>query len=197
MTAMTLNHLVQVRILVRQLPKPQAKERSFVGGVGATRGSCRVCTPPPPCRSRDRSLRSPGVTHRELEPKTDRNQLYAASLASNVLATAKEAFAVAPGINSVAIMVMRKDPPSQNGRLALSCLYCGRCKRERFQQLDWPQVDPLTEISTVPDALIERKGRTAEVVPLDLSDAPSLAGMLQSVAKALGCEANTKNSKRR
>jgi hypothetical protein len=129
--------------------------------------------------------------------KTDRNQLYAASLASNVLATAKEAFAVAPGINSVAIMVMRKDPPSQNGRPALSCLYCGRCKRERFQQLDWPQVDPLTEISTVPDALIERKGRTAEVVPLDLSDAPSLAGMLQSVAKALGCEANTKNSKRR
>jgi hypothetical protein len=41
--------------------------------------------------------------------KTERNALYAASLASNVLATVKEAFAVAPGIGSVAVIVVRKD----------------------------------------------------------------------------------------
>jgi hypothetical protein len=64
---LTLNHLVQVRILVRQLPKIQAKELSRVGGVGAIHGSYRVCTLPPPCRSRDRPLGGPGVTHRELE----------------------------------------------------------------------------------------------------------------------------------
>lgn len=39
--------------------------------------------------------------------KTERNELYAASLASNVLATAKEAFAVAPAISRVVTMVVR------------------------------------------------------------------------------------------
>ena len=122
--------------------------------------------------------------------KTERNEFYAASLASNVLATVKEAFAVAPAINRVALMVVRKDESPQSARPVLSCLYCGRFERSRFKQLDWSQIDPLAKILNASDALIQRKGRTAEVAPLDLSDVPDLAAILRSAAGALGCEAN-------
>jgi hypothetical protein len=124
--------------------------------------------------------------------KTERNELYAASLSSNVLATAKEAFAVAPSIHKVAVMVLRKDEVPQRTQPVLSCLYCGRFESSRFAQLDWPRVDPLAEISNAPGALIKRKGRTAEVAPVDISDIPDLEAVLQSVAEALGCEANSR-----
>jgi hypothetical protein len=126
--------------------------------------------------------------------KTERNELYAGSLASNLLATAKEAFAVAPSIHKVAVMVVRKDEVPQLSQPALSCLYCGRFQRSRFAQLDWSQVNPLTEISETPDALIKRKGRAAEVAPVDISGIPDVEVVLQSVAEALGCEANSKGA---
>ena len=121
---------------------------------------------------------------------TERNELYAAVLASRVLVTAKEAFAVAPGINRVVALVMRKEELPAPARPLLSCLYCGRFERERFERIDWKSVDPLEEISRTPGALIERKWRTAEVAPLNLSDAPDLAAVLHTTADVLGCDAN-------
>ena len=129
--------------------------------------------------------------------KTERNDLYVASMASNVLATVKEAFAAAPGINRVVVVAVRKDEVPRASRPLLSCLYCGRFKRGRFERLDWSRSDPLTEISLVPQALIERKGRTAEVVPLDLSDAPDLAAVVRDAAEALDCKPYTGRSRRR
>ena len=132
--------------------------------------------------------------------KTERNELYATSLASNVLATAKEAFAVAPGINRVIVMVARKDESPQPERPVLYCLYCGSLERSRFDRIDWSSVDPLEEISNTPEALIERKGRAAEVVPLNLSDEPDLAAVLRAAAEAVGGEANiapTANKRKR
>jgi len=122
--------------------------------------------------------------------KTERNELYAASLASNVLATTKEALAVAPGINRVVAMVVRKDEPPQPAQPILSCLYCGRFERDYFRHLDWFHATPLSVISATPGALIERKGRTAEVAPLNLSNSPDLAAALRSAAEMLGCEPN-------
>jgi hypothetical protein len=123
--------------------------------------------------------------------KTERNELYATVLASRLLVTAKEAFAVAPGINRVVALVMRKEELPAPARPVLSCLYCGRFERGRFERLDWTAVKPLEEISdTTPGALIERKWRTAEVAPLNLSDAPDLAAVLHTTADMLGCDAN-------
>jgi hypothetical protein len=91
-------------------------------------------------------------------------------------------------------MVVRKDEVPQLSQPALSCLYCGRFQRSRFAQLDWSQVNPLTEISETPDALIKRKGRAAEVAPVNISGIPDVEVVLQSVAEALGCEANSKGA---
>ena len=76
------------------------------------------------------------------------------------------------------IVVVRKDESPQHTSPVLLCLYCGRFERSRFAQLDWSHINPLTEISNTPGALIERKGRTAEVVPLDISGIPDLAAVL-------------------
>ena len=122
--------------------------------------------------------------------KIERNQLYASSVASSILVTAKEAFAVAPGTNRIVALVMRKEELLAPARPVLSCLYCGRFERGRFEQIDWTSVDPLEEISRTPGAMIERKRHTAEIAPLDLSDAPDLATVLHTTADELGCEAN-------
>ena len=42
--------------------------------------------------------------------QSDRNDLYLNALASNVLATAKEGHAVAPGLSAIKILVVRRDP---------------------------------------------------------------------------------------
>lgn len=137
------------------------------------------------------ALTPPGKPTLHKRNKTERNELYAASLASNVLATLKETFAVGPGIRKVAVMVIRKDESPQHSRPILSCLYCGQFERSRLEQIDWSRIDPLAELTSVPGALIERKGRTAEISPLNLSEVPDLAVLLRSVAEKLGCEANT------
>ena len=123
--------------------------------------------------------------------KTERNTFYAFSLASNVLATVKETFAVAPAIDRVAVIVVRKEEQPQRPRPVLSSLYYGRFERSRFQHLGWTQIDPLEEIVNTLDALMLRKGRTAEVAPLNLSNTPDLAAVLRDAAEALGCEPNT------
>ena len=68
-------------------------------------------------------------------------------------------------------------------------MYCGRFEHSRFAQVDCLQINLLTEVFNTQDALIERKGRTAEVVLLDISDIPDLAAVLRGVAEGLGGEA--------
>jgi hypothetical protein len=54
------------------------------------------------------------------------------------------------------------------------------------------------EVSNTTGALIKRKGRTAEVVPLDISEIPDLTAVLRSAAEGLGGDASIRpdNAKR-
>lgn len=136
------------------------------------------------------ALTSSGYPTLHKRNKSERNQLYAASLASSILVTAKEAFAVALGTNRIVALAMRKEERPAPARPVLSCLYCGRFERGRFERIDWTSVDPLEEISRTPGAMIERKWHTAEIAPLNLSDTPDLAAVLHTTADMLECEAN-------
>jgi hypothetical protein len=136
------------------------------------------------------ALTSSGYPTLHRRNKTERNRLYATSMASSILATAIEAFAAAPGTNRVVALIMRKEELPSPARPVLSCLYCGRFERSRFERIDWASVDPLEEISRTPGAMIERKWHTAEVLPLNLSDEPDLAAALHTTADMLGCDAN-------
>jgi hypothetical protein len=121
--------------------------------------------------------------------KTERNELYAESLASNVLATVKEAFAVAPGVNEIAVLVVRKEE-SLEFRTYLSCIYSGAFERSELEEIDWHRVEPLRELFRAPDAQLVRKGATAEVTPLKVRDDEAIRPVLEAAAEGLECEPN-------
>lgn len=120
--------------------------------------------------------------------KTERNGLYLRSLASAILVTVKEALAVAPGINQVTTLVLRREQPDPTTRPLLEVIYCGTFDRSRFRRLNWPQLDPVSEIEYPSDHLIERRGRTNEIAALDLDDEADIATVLKQTAVALNCD---------
>jgi hypothetical protein len=111
--------------------------------------------------------------------KTDRNALYAAALGSTVLATVKEGFAVAPSVEEIRILVVCKNPQALTPSTYLSAIYAARFHRESLQRWTWPRVEPTEALLTAPDAMLQRKGTTQEITPLDLSDEPDLAAVME------------------
>lgn len=117
--------------------------------------------------------------------KTERNQLYVQALASAAVATVKEAFAVAPAVQEVRLLVVRKEPQATTAADFLAAVYAGRFTRQRFAGLNWSTVDPLAVLLTAPEALFRRRGVAGEVVPIDLSGEPELADVLAQVRAGL------------
>lgn len=64
--------------------------------------------------------------------KTEINTLYLEALGSNVLATAKEAFAVAPGTRVVQLLVIRREVDGKHSG-GLAAIYLGEFDRARYQ----------------------------------------------------------------
>ena len=118
-----------------------------------------------------------------LHPRTqsERNRLYLAALGSTVLATAKEALAVAPALNEISVVVVRKDREAPTPGDYLTVIYAGRFLRDRMESLDWQRIDVTVELLIAPDALLNRRGPAKEIAPLDLDDQPGLRTLLQQL----------------
>ncbi len=112
--------------------------------------------------------------------KTEVNDLYLAALGSNVLATVKETFAVAPGAELVQILVVRRE--ADGGPAAI---YAGSFDRGGNAGASGTR-DPARSLGLAGDALLHLKGRAATVSPLDLRDRDDLAAVLEQVAAGLG-----------
>lgn len=119
--------------------------------------------------------------------KSDRNSLYLRSLASNVLATAKEGLAVCPGLEAISVLVVRRDPSAGHERLA--AIYAGTFTRDLLHDAPWSSLDPTDWVMRPVDRCLEFKGQAQEVTPLDLGDEPELQSVLEHLASALGIEA--------
>ena len=117
--------------------------------------------------------------------KTEINDLYAASLASAVLATAKEGFAVAPGLQQIAVLVIRKDERAEQAADYLSAIFAATFERNHFDSAEWSTVNPVHELYTAPGALLKRKGATGQIVGIDLGDEPELESLLSELRGAL------------
>jgi hypothetical protein len=96
--------------------------------------------------------------------KTDRNALYATALASTVVATAKEALAVATAATEARVLVVRPD-----GAGSVEPVYAGSLRRDVLAGRDWRSVDPLALVMSADNAEMVRKGSTREVVPMSMS----------------------------
>lgn len=111
--------------------------------------------------------------------KTEINGLYAEALGSNVLATVKEAFAVAPGTEVIELLVVRRETDKKNtGQLA--AIYFGEFDRGGYEEARGSR-DPGKALALAPKSMLNLKGSTAQVAPLDLSEHPELSALLGSV----------------
>jgi len=107
--------------------------------------------------------------------KTEINALYLDALGSNVLATVKEAFAVAPGTQTVQLLVVRREAEGKNaGQLA--AIYAGEFSRGGY---DGARANaPGRALALAPASMLNLKGKTGQVAPLDLKERPELAALL-------------------
>jgi hypothetical protein len=114
--------------------------------------------------------------------KTETNALYLEALGSNVLATVKEAFAVAPGTKVVQILVIRRETDKKRAS-ELTAIYVGEFDRDRYAASD--HRTPGSTLVSATEAVLNLKGKTEQVSPIDLSERPDLQQVLAQVTSGL------------
>lgn len=117
--------------------------------------------------------------------KSELNDLYVSFIASRALATVREAFAVAPALARVKLLVVRNESSAGLGRDHVVAIFAGTFSRSLIEQAQWHRLDLARVLDEVPDALIARKGRAGELQPLDLSNEPEIAGIVDRVKVGL------------
>lgn len=106
--------------------------------------------------------------------KTEINALYIEALGSSVLATVKEAFAVAPGTEVVEVVVVRPETDKNSGQSAV--IYFGEFDRAGYEGAN--PSEPGNALRLVSDSMLNLKGKTGQVAPLDLNERPDLAALV-------------------
>lgn len=131
--------------------------------------------------------RKPGVTAagnvslRQMN-QTQTAEIHRALVAGHVLATVKEAFAVAPQLTGAAVVALRDDGPDVYGADRARPLLAVRFARADLVGVRWREVaawDVVEQAST--DLRVDLYGRTGALEPLDLSEEPELEELVQSV----------------
>lgn len=113
--------------------------------------------------------------------KTEGNSFYSAMVCGHVLVTVREALAVAPGLKSVRVAVVRRTPPNAYGVQSVECLLAALFTRAALQGIKWQSADAGMIVNDASAELHVRQGATEELRPLDLSNEPSLAALLRAV----------------
>jgi hypothetical protein len=111
--------------------------------------------------------------------KTARNHLFLGAVLSHALVTAKEAFAVAPALETVLLLAL------VNTDGTLRPVYVAAYTRDDFDRVDWTN-DNAVEIAGPLGGLTRMKGRTDELGCLPLGDDPEILLVAKQVAEGLG-----------
>lgn len=115
--------------------------------------------------------------------RSDINDLYVTALASIVLATVREALAVATAAAEVRIVVVRPTPLTATAPDdAIRLIYAGRFVRAKLDGLDWQTIDLESELLRADGAEFVRRGAARTVVPLDVDAHRRMAGVLRAFA---------------
>lgn len=115
--------------------------------------------------------------------KTEINSLYLEALGSNVLATAKETFAVAPGTDVVQMLVVRRENDKKHaGQLA--AIYVGEFDRASYAGASGAhKAGRALELAA--ESVLNLKGKTEAVSPIDLAGEDDLTSVLAEVESGL------------
>jgi hypothetical protein len=115
--------------------------------------------------------------------KTEISALYLQALGSNVLATVKEAFAVAPGTDVVQMLVVRRETDKKHtGELA--AIYVGAFDRASYAGASGRR-NPARSLSLAGEAMLNLKGKTEAVSPIDIGGREDLVSVLVQVESGL------------
>jgi hypothetical protein len=109
--------------------------------------------------------------------------LYKQLVAGLVLATAKEAFAVAPRVTEIRIVVLRNTPADAYGKIRPEAILAARVARAALNVVQWTKVDALTILNEVSSELATRTaGPSKAFAPLDLKTEPEVARLLDEIS---------------
>jgi hypothetical protein len=99
--------------------------------------------------------------------------LYKQLVAGLVLATAKEAFAVAPGLTEIRIVILRNTPADAYGKIRPEAILAARVARAALNGVQWAQTDAPTILNEISSELVTRIAWPSKALaPLDLKRSP-------------------------
>lgn len=111
------------------------------------------------------------------------NDLYVAAMGSTVLATVRQALAVAPAAEKVRMAVVRTAPATAaapDGSIRV--IYTGVFPRHDMDAVQWQTIDPESELLRARGAKLVRRGSARTVVPLDEDAHNGMAAVLHAFA---------------
>jgi hypothetical protein len=112
----------------------------------------------------------------------DRAGYYKLFVCGQVLVTVRETLAVAPGLQSARVVVVRNDGKDAYGQARVSCLLAARFERAALDGVQWASADAATIVNDVSvDKVLNQRGRSKDLSPIDLADEPELAHLVQAV----------------
>jgi hypothetical protein len=127
--------------------------------------------------------RKPARTPTGKRTQTEINALYLEALGSNVLATVKETFAVAPGTDVVQMLVVRRETDKKHAG-ELAAIYVGEFDRASYAGTSGARKAGRA-LELAAEAVLNLKGKTEAVSPIDLAEEEDLASVLAEVESGL------------
>jgi hypothetical protein len=114
--------------------------------------------------------------------KRESTSFYTLVVVGHVLATLKEAFAVAPSIESGRIIAIRPTGINAYGAAQTECVLATRVTRDALKGILWADVDAATVLNDAQtDLLVNPKGVNQELTAIPLAAEPDIAAVLAAV----------------
>src|SRR4051794_5541108 len=110
-----------------------------------------MCPDPALVPERKPSITPSGSPSLKKRTKTEFNQLYLSAIASYVLATVKETFAVAPSLRQARLVALRHEPSAGLCADRLVALFAGTFTRDLMRGARWDAIDLTRVLDEVPD----------------------------------------------
>jgi hypothetical protein len=108
--------------------------------------------------------------------------LYKQLVAGLVLVTAKEVFAVAPGITDIRVVALRGTPADPYGKIHPESILAAQIPRAALNGVRWTKNDALTILNEISSELVTRTaGPSKAFAPLNLKTEPEIARLIQVI----------------
>lgn len=123
---------------------------------------------------------------KQLRPRTQEEKatFYKAAIASTVIATAKEAFAVAPAATQARVVVLRNDKRILRSA-KLGAIYAATFERSAVMDRDWKSAEPGDLVYGAADVRIDDPGNGATLRTLSAKQHPDLGDIARQIGSAL------------